>query len=42
MTGPGSAWTRRVDSRREWRAFREYYTEYLPRFGRERVMAGAD
>jgi 5-methyltetrahydropteroyltriglutamate--homocysteine methyltransferase len=24
-------WTRRVDSRREWRAFREYYTEYLPR-----------
>ena len=24
-------WVRRVDSRREWRAFREYYTEYLPR-----------
>jgi 5-methyltetrahydropteroyltriglutamate--homocysteine methyltransferase len=24
-------WTRRVDSRREWRAFREYYTDYLPR-----------
>jgi 5-methyltetrahydropteroyltriglutamate--homocysteine methyltransferase len=24
-------WTRRVDSRREWRAFREYYSEYLPR-----------
>jgi len=24
-------WSRRVDSRREWRAFREYYTEYLPR-----------
>jgi len=24
-------WARRVDSRREWRAFREYYTEYLPR-----------
>src|SRR5262245_1186000 len=30
LTGAG-AWTRRVDSRREWRAFREYYTEYLPR-----------
>ena len=27
----GGAWARRVDSRREWRAFREYYTEYLPR-----------
>jgi 5-methyltetrahydropteroyltriglutamate--homocysteine methyltransferase len=24
-------WTRRVDSRREWRAFRDYYTQYLPR-----------
>jgi 5-methyltetrahydropteroyltriglutamate--homocysteine methyltransferase len=24
-------WTRRVDSRKEWRAFREYYAEYLPR-----------
>jgi 5-methyltetrahydropteroyltriglutamate--homocysteine methyltransferase len=24
-------WTRRVDSRREWRAFREYYADYLPR-----------
>jgi 5-methyltetrahydropteroyltriglutamate--homocysteine methyltransferase len=24
-------WARRVDSRREWRAFREYYAEYLPR-----------
>jgi 5-methyltetrahydropteroyltriglutamate--homocysteine methyltransferase len=24
-------WSRRVDSRREWRAFREYYTDYLPR-----------
>ena len=30
MTG-GGVWARRVDSRREWRAFREYYTEYLPR-----------
>ena len=30
LTGAGF-WTRRVDSRREWRAFREYYTEYLPR-----------
>jgi 5-methyltetrahydropteroyltriglutamate--homocysteine methyltransferase len=27
----GGIWARRVDSRREWRAFREYYTEYLPR-----------
>jgi len=27
----GGAWARRVDSRREWRAFREYYTDYLPR-----------
>jgi 5-methyltetrahydropteroyltriglutamate--homocysteine methyltransferase len=24
-------WTRRVDSRREWRAFRDYYADYLPR-----------
>src|SRR5215470_5373104 len=31
QTGAGAAWTRRVDSRREWRAFREYYTDYLPR-----------
>jgi 5-methyltetrahydropteroyltriglutamate--homocysteine methyltransferase len=31
QTGAGGAWSRRVDSRREWRAFREYYTEYLPR-----------
>ena len=30
-TGAGGPWARRVDSRREWRAFREYYTEYLPR-----------
>lgn len=27
----GSAWARRIDTRREWRAFREYYEEYLPR-----------
>jgi 5-methyltetrahydropteroyltriglutamate--homocysteine methyltransferase len=27
----GGVWARRVDSRREWRAFREYYTDYLPR-----------
>jgi hypothetical protein len=27
----GGAWARRIDSRREWRAFREYYQEYLPR-----------
>ena len=31
QTGAGGPWARRVDSRREWRAFREYYTEYLPR-----------
>ena len=31
LTGAGGAWARRVDSRREWRAFREYYTDYLPR-----------
>jgi 5-methyltetrahydropteroyltriglutamate--homocysteine methyltransferase len=42
-TNPGAAltggvWSRRVDSRREWRAFREYYTEYLPR---EMPMAAA-
>jgi 5-methyltetrahydropteroyltriglutamate--homocysteine methyltransferase len=30
LTGAGF-WTRRVESRREWRAFREYYTDYLPR-----------
>jgi 5-methyltetrahydropteroyltriglutamate--homocysteine methyltransferase len=24
-------WARRVESRREWSAFREYYTDYLPR-----------
>jgi 5-methyltetrahydropteroyltriglutamate--homocysteine methyltransferase len=27
----GGAWVRRLDTRREWRAFREYYQEYLPR-----------
>jgi 5-methyltetrahydropteroyltriglutamate--homocysteine methyltransferase len=27
----GSPWERRIDTRREWRAFREYYQEYLPR-----------
>jgi 5-methyltetrahydropteroyltriglutamate--homocysteine methyltransferase len=31
LSGAGGAWSRRVDSRREWRAFREYYAEYLPR-----------
>jgi 5-methyltetrahydropteroyltriglutamate--homocysteine methyltransferase len=30
LAGAG-LWARRVDSRREWRAFREYYAEYLPR-----------
>ncbi len=30
QTGAG-IWARRVDSRREWRAFRDYYAEYLPR-----------
>jgi 5-methyltetrahydropteroyltriglutamate--homocysteine methyltransferase len=24
-------WARRIDTRREWRAFREYYEDYLPR-----------
>ena len=27
----GGAWARRLDTRREWQAFREYYQEYLPR-----------
>jgi 5-methyltetrahydropteroyltriglutamate--homocysteine methyltransferase len=27
----GGPWARRLDTRREWRAFREYYQEYLPR-----------
>ena len=27
----GGSWARRIDTRREWRAFREYYEEYLPR-----------
>jgi 5-methyltetrahydropteroyltriglutamate--homocysteine methyltransferase len=26
----GGVWARRLDTRREWRAFREYYQEYLP------------
>jgi methionine synthase II (cobalamin-independent) len=27
----GGPWARRIDTRREWRAFRDYYHEYLPR-----------
>jgi 5-methyltetrahydropteroyltriglutamate--homocysteine methyltransferase len=27
----GGVWSRRVESRREWIAFRDYYTDYLPR-----------
>src|SRR5215831_1443759 len=27
----GGSWARRIETRREWRAFREYYEEYLPR-----------
>jgi 5-methyltetrahydropteroyltriglutamate--homocysteine methyltransferase len=27
----GSPWEQRIETRREWRAFREYYQEYLPR-----------
>src|SRR5215510_7862024 len=30
-TNFGGSWARRVDTRREWRAFREYYQECLPR-----------
>jgi len=30
-TNPGGSWARRIDTRREWRAFRDYYEEYLPR-----------
>lgn len=32
ITGVSQAadWSRRLDSRREWRAFREYYASYLP------------
>jgi 5-methyltetrahydropteroyltriglutamate--homocysteine methyltransferase len=26
----GASWVRRIDTRREWRAFREYYEGYLP------------
>ena len=29
-TSTGATWERRLDTRREWRAFREYYGEYLP------------
>jgi 5-methyltetrahydropteroyltriglutamate--homocysteine methyltransferase len=27
----GGSWARRLETRREWRAFREYYQDYLPR-----------
>jgi len=27
----GCSWARRIDTRREWRAFRDYYEDYLPR-----------
>ena len=27
----GGSWARRIDTRREWRAFRDYYEDYLPR-----------
>jgi 5-methyltetrahydropteroyltriglutamate--homocysteine methyltransferase len=27
----GGSWARRIDTRREWRAFRAYYQDYLPR-----------
>ena len=27
----GGSWSRRIDTRREWRAFRDYYEDYLPR-----------
>jgi 5-methyltetrahydropteroyltriglutamate--homocysteine methyltransferase len=27
----GGSWVRRLETRREWRAFREYYQDYLPR-----------
>src|SRR5439155_10005710 len=27
----GGSWARRIDTRREWQAFREYYQGYLPR-----------
>ena len=29
-TNVGTSWARRIDTRREWQAFREYYGEYLP------------
>jgi 5-methyltetrahydropteroyltriglutamate--homocysteine methyltransferase len=31
LANTGGVWARRVESRREWSAFREYYTDYLPR-----------
>ena len=31
FTNVGGSWARRIDMRREWRAFREYYQDYLPR-----------
>jgi 5-methyltetrahydropteroyltriglutamate--homocysteine methyltransferase len=27
----GGSWMRRIETRREWRAFRDYYQDYLPR-----------
>lgn len=27
----GGSWARRIETRREWRAFRDYYQDYLPR-----------
>src|SRR5438874_6495104 len=30
-TSTGTSWSRRIETRREWRNFREYYEEYLPR-----------
>src|SRR5438067_451387 len=27
----GTLWARRIETRHEWRAFREYYQDYLPR-----------
>jgi 5-methyltetrahydropteroyltriglutamate--homocysteine methyltransferase len=31
LTKAGGVWARRVESRREWSAFSEYYADYLPR-----------
>jgi 5-methyltetrahydropteroyltriglutamate--homocysteine methyltransferase len=30
VSNTAGSWSRRIDSRREWRAFREYYERYLP------------